>query len=204
MPRASNPNICLAILAAGQSRRFGEADKLVQLLNGRMLGVHVAATLASLNVTSRMVITSAGDHPCADEWSSFGYGVAVNKNASQGLGTSVAMAAHVAMDFSADALLVCLADMPFVPVDHFERLIDTFQSNDGAAIIASYGGTTVSPPALFDKTLFAKLAEFDGNTGARNMLSSATRVLINPDLLADIDTPEQLRKANAGAGFRSD
>ncbi len=200
MSHASEPNICLAILAAGQSRRFGDADKLVQPLEGRMMGLHIPATLAPLDAGSRVVIASSDNHPCADEWRALGYAIAVNENATQGLGTSVATAAEVAMERSADALLICLADMPFVPITHCERMIDTFRSDDSSAVIASDSSTAVSPPAVFGRALFPKLVKLDGSAGARDMLLSATRVAIAPKLLADIDTVQQLCKANANRG----
>ena len=121
----------------------------------------------------------------------------VNEKAEEGLGTSVALAAKLARAASADALLICLADMPLVPTSHLERLVDAFnQSNENIAI-ASYDGQTASPPAIFGKQHYPALASLNGEGGARELLTAAQKIPIRPALLMDVDTGSQLEQAKA-------
>lgn len=195
-PVRSKPSICVAILAAGQSRRFGDADKLVQPLNGKLLGLHVCDALQPLSFTESVVITSAEDHPCVPEWHKRGFATLVNAKAAEGLGTSVALAANWAAQKMADALLICLADMPFVPTAHFERLVSAFSQSDENSVIASCSGQIVSPPAIFGKGNFTSMGNLTGSRGAQELLARAEKLPITADFLLDIDTHAQLQQAN--------
>lgn len=188
-------SICAAILAAGQSRRFGRADKLSQQLGGVMLGHHVSGTAALLGCDHHVVITSETDHACEHGWSARGFDVHVNALAQRGMGTSVAMAARIAADRGVDALLICLADMPMVTVEHLAALINLFGQQSGDRVIASGNGTAALPPAIFGKRHFAELASLDGEYGAKALLAKAMMVAAPPQMLIDIDTPDDLEIA---------
>ena len=163
-------NICAVILAAGQSRRFGTSDKLAALLHGKMLGLYVAETVSDFAFKNSAVIVQEHTHPCVPVWQGHGFDIIANPVASLGIGTSVASAASFAKACGADALLICLADMPFVPKQHFEALLDAFAATGGANIIASHSGKSQCPPAIFAKQYFDNLMELDSDNGARLLL----------------------------------
>jgi len=194
-PVHSEPAICVAVLAAGQSRRFGKADKLAQPLNGTMLGLHICGAIRPLDCAHSIVITSSEYHPCMSDWHERGFETVVNEKAGEGLGSSVALAANWAAEKSADALLICLADMPFVPTEHLKRLIDGYDQKNENSVIASYDGQIVSPPAIFGRQNFAALGSLGGAKGARELLATAEKVPIASDLLVDIDTRSQMNEA---------
>lgn len=193
----SGPALCVAVLAAGQSRRFVGGDKLVQPLGGTMLGLHISEALAPLGRAHSAVITSENDHPCAQGWQAAGFDICVNEIAEEGLGTSVACAARFAADKAADALLICLADMPFVPLAHLKNLISQFDLENSHTMIASDNGARRSPPAIFAASHFKELEQLKGAAGARDLLAAADTIKIAPEHLFDIDTREQLVRAKA-------
>lgn len=184
--------LTIAILAAGQSRRFGEQDKLAALLRGKMLGLHIAGTLAELPAEQRLVIASDQQHPCASGWRELGFKTIPNPNADAGMGTSLALAAKAALDQSADALLVCLADMPLVPLAHLRALVDSVRKSDTMAIAASSDGRRPMPPACFRSGRIEQLADLSGDIGARELLPLAQLVECEPQLLIDIDEQSDL------------
>lgn len=192
---ARRQSICVAVLAAGQSRRFGDADKLAQPLGGKPLGLHICDTIQPLGLAHSLVITSAADHPCVPGWRDRGFEIAVNHAATEGLGGSVALAAKLAAQWQCDALLVCLADMPFVPADHLAHLIEAFGQTNNSAAIATHNGHAATPPAIFGRQDFAGLANLGGDTGARALLSRAKTLPLASALLLDIDTAEELEQA---------
>ena len=179
--------VAAAVLAAGQSRRFGKNDKLTALLKGKMLGLHVAESLAPFPFAEKTVITSAIDHPCANSWRALGFEVVVNEKAKDGLGTSVALAAQMAQTTKAEALLICLADMPFIGGTLIRNLVDRFPDTDPDAILASSDGSRTSPPVLFGVNHLDSLADLDGDQGARAFLASADSIVVAPERLKDID-----------------
>jgi molybdenum cofactor cytidylyltransferase len=183
----------LALLAAGQSRRFGDSDKLSAWLGDKMLGLHAAETGAAMSFAHKLVIASP-EHDCAGQWSDLGYRVITNEDAAQGQATSVRLAAAHAIEAGASALCIMLADMPFVTRDHIGRLIATFEQSGGT--VASARNGQAMPPAIFSVDAMESLLALEGDSGARTLLSEARLVVGDDPLLIDIDTPEDLARAN--------
>ena len=186
--------LAIAVLAAGASRRFGEADKLTAVLRSTPLGLHVTDTLGAqrraLRADTLVVVTSRSDHPCASGWERAGFTVVKNPEADDGMGTSVAVAARIARRGGADALMIALADMPLVPREHYCSIIDAATQAD--TMIASRDGSIRMPPAVFGRAHFDALAQLSGDTGARALLREARTITCPPEWLTDIDTPEAL------------
>ena len=185
----------LALLAAGQSRRFGDQDKLGALLGHKMLGLHAAETGAGMSFSQKLVIASP-KHDCAGPWSELGYRVIANEDAAQGQATSVRLAAAHAIEAGASALCIMLADMPFVTSDHLGRLIETFKQAGETNTVASARNGRAMPPAIFPSGTLQTLLDLKGDAGARTLLADAVLVEGHDQLLIDIDTEEDLAEAN--------
>jgi CTP:molybdopterin cytidylyltransferase MocA len=185
------PRLGIALLAAGSSRRFGKEDKLAQPFRRRMLGEHAAAAIPTDLASAAWVLTPPKEHPCDTAWRAEGFEPVRNPQAEQGMGTSVALAARLAMDASLDTLLIVLADVPLVPRSHFVALIEAGGAPDAIAV-SSNGGARM-PPVIFGSTHFESLARSTGDKGARDLLMRGTVVECPPEWLTDIDTPQALR-----------
>lgn len=181
---ASVPPVAVAVLAAGQSRRFGKIDKLAAEFRGGMLGLHVCRTLAPLPFAQRYVVASSESHPCARGWLAAGFAIAVNPDAASGMGNSVALAARLSQEAGASALLIALADMPLVPAALFAELL---AQTAPAALVAAHNGAVPMPPVLFGSDRFAQLMQLSGDRGAHKLLAAAKAVPCDPALLVDID-----------------
>lgn len=175
-------SVLVAILAAGRSSRFG-SDKLAADIGGTPLGERALQIARSTGHPMVWIGSGRGWMPNDCE-------VIENPFADQGMGTSVAMAARVAIERRADALLILLADMPMVGSALLQEML-----RQGAPICCRYPDGNPGPPALLPATHFVELAKLDGEVGARQIL----RIL--PDMkyvepaariLADIDQPSDL------------
>ncbi len=195
MPRPV-ADLAIAILAAGQSRRFGAVDKLTAELRGKKLGLHVSDLLASIPVRHRWVIASSFDHPCVSGWQSSGWTVIVNEQASTGMGSSVALAAEHAQRLDVDGLMICLADMPLVPRQHYHALIDRALRFGPSKVVVSTDGRRRLPPAIFGQAHFIKLSQMTGDKGARELLADGEALHCDADLLVDVDDAETLQRLN--------
>lgn len=184
----------VAVLAAGASRRFGAQDKLTATLKGRRLGeiAPLAIPLDEITPAGAWVIASSTDHPCQPAWQNAGFGVIVNSEAGSGMGSSVACAAQLAVKAEWDALLIALADMPFVPSEHFIALIKAARGT--RKMVASIAEGAAMPPAIIGRGRLARLADLRGDAGARGMLRQAELIECPPDWLKDIDTPDDLHE----------
>ncbi len=192
----SGNSVVLAILAAGNSRRFGIEDKLAALLHKKMLGLHAAEALANTTFARRFVIASKSDHPCVNRWREMGYSIVFNKQAELGQSTSVRLAVQTARGTGAKGLCICLADMPFVTSEHVHNLLKAFQQTDHSQPIASASSDRPMPPAIFPARLFCGLESLEGDQGGRMLLKKAQHIHANAPVLMDIDTPETLQKLN--------
>ena len=181
----------VALLAAGSSRRFGDADKLCAEFRGRPLGEHAADAVPVELFERAWVITRAPDHLCEPHWRARRFEPLLNPRAGEGQGTSVALAATAAKDAGLDGLLIALADMPLVPPSHFKALIEEWDAS--APITVSAIGETRMPPALFASRYFKDLAASSGDQGARVLIAQGEVVPCPPELLTDIDTPQALQ-----------
>lgn len=171
------------MLAAGSASRFG-SDKLLYPLNDRPLGEHIAVTLAAVPLAARLAVCPAGS-PRRELFERHGFAVIDNPHPEQGMGTSLALGAARAVELDADALLVCLADMPFVTQAHVEALL----AGDADAVVSAAAGVR-TPPAVFARELLPALATLTGDQGARHLLKSAATVAARPEIVRDFDTPD--------------
>jgi molybdenum cofactor cytidylyltransferase len=177
-------DIAVAVLAAGQARRFG-SDKLMADLGGVPLGAHIARTLSPMGFGWRFAVCAKGA-PIAEQYAALGFSVIENLEPQKGQAHSLHLAVATAHETGAKALLVALADMPYVTPDHIGAL-----TQEGG-LAASYDGVNVMPPALFPRDTWPELLRTSGDSGARELLKHAKRVPAPTAILRDIDTRADL------------
>jgi molybdenum cofactor cytidylyltransferase len=185
----------VALLAAGRSRRFGDADKLLAELDGQPLILHAAALLMALPCHRRWAVCQSSDHDTATLLHPLGFDLLTNPDGSQT--QSLQIAAKAAFAQGAPAILVLLADMPRVRADHIATLIATWQASDGARPITSLSGSTPMPPVIFPASYAERIAALEPETPARALLQDAMLVPADPATLIDIDTISDLGQAHA-------
>lgn len=175
----------VAIMAAGQSSRFG-GNKLETLLDGKMLGLAIAETLVPLGFGARFAVTSAQNEKLALNLAGLEFQIIGNPDPGAGLSGSIKLAAMAALNTDTDALMICLADMPFVNSACINAMIASY---DGEPLIVTDGHVT-SPPAILPRRLWASLSKLEGDAGARALLANARRVMVQKGVLRDIDVRE--------------
>ncbi|MDB5541098.1 MAG: CTP:molybdopterin cytidylyltransferase [Devosia sp.] len=181
--------VVAVVLAAGLSRRFG-GDKLLHPIAGKALGAHIADTVATIPFASRIAVCPAGNTGRGELFTARGFELIINDDPQLGMGASLALGARRAMALDADAMLVCLADVPHVTSSHLLAVIEALGSGEVAAT-GSLG--TRGPPAIFARSLLGRLAELSGDTGGKNLLQAATLVDAAPEIMRDFDTLDDFR-----------
>lgn len=179
------------LLAAGRSSRFGGADKLLAPLRGRPLALHAAKSIVDLNPARRIAICPDGEGDLAMLLAAQGFEIFANPDRDVGLSTSLRIGIEAAGEGHAEAALLCLADMPFVPPVHLATLLARFQADDAPVVASSRDGAAM-PPALFARSKFSELAQMRGDRGGRALLASAALVPAPDGALVDIDRPEDM------------
>jgi molybdenum cofactor cytidylyltransferase len=174
------------VLAAGQARRFG-SDKLMADLDGLPVGFHIAETLAEMRFGWRFAVCSASA-ALAQHFSDAGFTIIENLAPEMGQSHSLHLAVRAAQATRANALLIVLADMPFVTRRHIENLVSMDEG-----ITASTSGEHPVPPALFSRSVWPMLLTTSGDAGARELLRSAALLHAPAPELRDIDVLADLR-----------
>ena len=178
--------ILIAVLGAGSARRFG-ADKLAQPCGGQPLG---SWAMQAALATDAPVVWIAGN--AAPAW--VACNIAENPRAAEGIGTSVALAARLAANRGAKALLVMLADMPLVTTRMLHELIAC-----GAPAAFRQADERPGVPALIPATLFDRLTGLTRDQGAGRILAaerSVTLLEAPAGALLDVDTPATMAMAS--------
>lgn len=179
------------LLAAGLSRRFGAADKLMAPLHGKPLVTHAAATLRTLAPEMLIAVTSSA--AVAAELDGFTITKPDQATASQS--ASLRAGISLASDLGAHRALVMLADMPGVTVGLAKRIVARCTDRSPAA---ASDGRAPKPPACFPAACFPALLDVQGDQGARTLLHSLqpdNLVVTEPGELRDIDTLQELAEA---------
>ena len=193
------PRIAALVLAAGQSRRMGSANKLLAEVDGaamlqRALEAARASQAASVLVVTgheRERIEAAVDAPTVH-----------NPDYTDGLSTSLA-AGIAALPEDMDGAVVLLGDMPFVSAKHIDRLIAAFNPLEGRSICVPTFNGKRGNPVLWGRELFADMRGISGDVGAKHLIGANGDLLVEvpmPDagVLRDVDTPASLADARSG------
>lgn len=181
-------NMVAALLAAGASTRFG-SDKLLHRIDGVTILTRAANALKASGIQRLVAILRPDADAHAALLRAAGFQIIENPDADLGMSASLACAARFASALRAKTLLISLADMPFVTVDHYRALAERILSN-GDDIAFSVAAEVRTPPAIFSERLFESLMTFSGDHGARDMLRAAPArggVVGASAMLADID-----------------
>jgi molybdenum cofactor cytidylyltransferase len=186
------------LLASGRSHRFGWRDKLLHKLEGRPLLDYAADAAASLDALARVAVCPS-DHPRIAERLSGRFVIAVNKQPNRGMGHSIAVGVKVALQFKPDAVVICMADMPFIEPEVIAQALAGLGGEHGINIAHSGNLDGPRPPTAFDATCFGVLQQLDGDEGARDVMRQARFKVVAlkaPEpVLTDIDTKEDVEHA---------
>ncbi len=194
----------VVILAAGGSRRLGEAKQLVPF-RGRSLLAHAIATALEADCGPVLVVLGARADALRDEAAGLGARVVENPDWATGLGSSVraAIAAVEAEvpEAEAEAVLCTVCDQPLVTADLLASMVRAHREGRDL-VAAAYDGAT-GVPALFARRFFAELRELPGDSGARRVLArhaADVHAIPFPGGAVDVDTPADVARLAAEGG----
>lgn len=153
-----------AVLAAGRSTRFGADNKLRAQVRGAPLASHVAEALRRTTVDHRLAVVA--DPKVAALF--HGFEIIWLEDPAAAQSASLRCAVERAAALGSDRLLVALGDMPLVPQEAYQQVMERATDVVASAMSA---GQRRTPPACFPKTQFARLCAMQGDKGARSLLA---------------------------------
>jgi molybdenum cofactor cytidylyltransferase len=127
-----------------------------------------------------------------------GFRVVLNPSAEEGISTSVKVGIH-AVDPRTEAVLIGLADKPFLLGSTIDAMIGAYRRSSAEIIVPVHDGKRGNP-VLFRKSLFRQLSRLKGDVGAKLVVESGKYSVAEVPVddfgvLFDVDTPADFRKA---------
>ena len=193
------PRVAAVVLAAGASSRMGR-NKLLLDVGGETLVRRAVRAAAGGGVDEVVVVLGHDEARVRAELDGLPCVAVLNPDHAEGAGTSVRTGVrHVQGD--ADALVVVLADMPFVTAEMIATLVERYRATRAPLVVSHYGDVQ-APPTLYDRALFAELLQIPGERCAKQVVRRHEQEAAVVDwpaaALRDIDVPADYEDVRAG------
>ena len=194
---ARAPAVSALVLAAGCSTRMGLINKLLAPVGGRAMVCAVVEQLADSNVRPIVVVTGHEAERVKEALADTGVSFVHNPAYREGMSGSI-RAGLSALPDSAEAVIVCLGDMPLVRSEHVERLVAAFDPGEGRGICVPVFEGRRGNPVLFARRFFVEMEAIRGDVGARRLIDRyeehVCEVAVDDRaVLVDVDSPQTLR-----------
>ena len=187
--------ISAVVLAAGASTRMG-TQKLLLPLGGEPLIRRAVREVCDAGFDDVLVVLGSSHEATRAALEGLPVRHAVNTRFATGMGSSFRTAVEQLPDST--AAMIALADQPFVTAREYRSVLDAYRQH-GTAIVSVRYGEIMAPPHLFEREFFPELAGLQH--GARDLLlrnlERTTVLTFPPDLLVDIDTPDDYARATS-------
>lgn len=184
------------VLAAGQSRRMGGPNKLLQPIGGKPMVRHVVEAALGSRASPVVVVLGHQQHEVRQALRGLKVHMVHNPDFAEGLSTSL-KAGLAALPETVDGAVVCLGDMPRVSATLIDRLIAAYSPIEGRGIVVPIWHGKRGNPVLWGRSFFHEMHEVAGDVGARHLIGRHADAVAEVDAgddaaLIDIDTPESL------------
>ncbi|WP_186670413.1 NTP transferase domain-containing protein [Sporosarcina sp. BP05] len=159
-------------LAAGNSSRMG-SHKLALPVGTMTVGSLALETALKSQLDEIFVITKDTDDA---DWlpeemkSDSRCSIIKCSTAHEGQSESLRCGIQQAQAHQADAVIIMLADQPFITVQMIEEMILCMRKNPTSKFVASSHKQTIMPPVLFSSSMYNELLELRGDKGAKAIL----------------------------------
>jgi molybdenum cofactor cytidylyltransferase len=179
------------LLAAGKGRRFGSDKRWATLADGRSVFAATLDVVASGGLPV-LVCLRPGDIRAQQLLDERGLAWVECDRAEEGMGAVLAQGLQVVSEWQ--AVLVALADMPWITPQTFRAVAEVIHCN--SICRASYSGVP-GHPVGFGSDYFNELRQLSGDEGARSLLQRHSALVTDlpvddPGILQDIDRPEDI------------
>jgi molybdenum cofactor cytidylyltransferase len=187
--------ITAVILAAGASTRMG-TQKLLLPFGGEPLIRRAVRQVGDAGFDDVLVVLGSDHEQTLAALEGLAIRHTINAAFATGMGSS--FRAAVENLAGSTAAMFALADQPFVTAPEYRTVLDAYRQ-DSPPIVSVRYGEVMAPPHLFEREFFQELGQLQH--GARSvLLRHRERTLVlqfPPDLLVDIDTPDDYERATS-------
>ena len=192
---AVHERIAGIVLAAGESKRFGEAKQLLDW-HGKPFVRAVAKTAIEAGLSPVIVVSGANAEKIESAVQDLNIRTTHNTDWKLGQGSSIAAGIAALKDDAVGGAIFLLVDQPQVTTSVIRALVEK-HAEELYPIVAPLVIDQRANPVLFDCDTFKDLAAIEGDVGGRAIFHKY-RVEYLPwhddRLLLDVDTPEMYQR----------
>jgi molybdenum cofactor cytidylyltransferase len=179
------------VLAAGLSRRMGQAKLLLPIRGRPVVRLTVECVLAG-GIDTVVVVSGREHEVLAEALSGLPVRFAVNPTPEAGQSSSIRVGI-AALPERTDAALIVLGDQPFLSREIIPALLAAFTRTGKPIVVPRYRDGRGNP-VLFGRAMFPELAQVVGDQGARALIerdpSRVAGIEFDSPMPQDIDTPD--------------
>jgi molybdenum cofactor cytidylyltransferase len=183
--------ISAILLAAGQSKRVPEANKLLIKYKNKLLINHILGELIKSKVNKIFVVlgyeyAKVKKNCLKDKKVNF----LVNKNFKKGISGSIKLGVKK-LNSNYKGFLIVQSDMPFIKSTHINKIYNSIKKNNKLVHVLNYK-TQIGNPIGFNISLSKKFNKIKGDVGARYLVKRLKKdtnfiKVNNPKLFKDFD-----------------
>jgi molybdenum cofactor cytidylyltransferase len=190
------------ILSAGESKRMGTPKQLLPWGDTIVLQRIIDVTAASRLERVELILGSRAEEIASRITLPAKARLLINEAYREGMGSSVKCGVRNA-PAEAEAYMLLLGDQPFIEEAVIDRLIDCHHAGSQGITIPVYSGRR-GHPVIFDARYREELLSI-GDQGAREVVHKHAADIFevsveSPNVLADMDTPQDYHEAKKQAG----
>ena len=191
------------ILAAGQSLRMGDINKLLLEIDGQPMVRKVVDQLIKLNQFNQLIIVVGHDyHKMCQVLDGLAVKIVHNPNYKQGMSTSLITGVKQ-VNHKASGILFTLADLVYIKSQTYKKMINAYRhANPNSIAVPSYqkqqGHPIIMSPVYIDE-----ITKISGDRGAKSIITQFVEHVVSIDvndrgILQDIDTQKDFLELCSG------
>ena len=156
------------ILAAGESKRIPNQNKLLSLVDGVAILIHSVTTILRAGISDVIVVTGHEANPVRHALSNYAVRFAHNADYRDGMSTSLRVGLR-SVSPKSNSALICLGDMPGIRAQSIRMLGQAFDPEQPRICVPIYAGNR-GHPVLWPAIFFPEMMMISGDRGARHLL----------------------------------
>ena len=184
------------LLAAGESKRFGNKNKLLELINGKPMINHILDTLFEIFDPEEIIMIVGHEHRIIKKII-FNKKIKILENLDykRGIGTSISLGVkHLETDI--DGVMVIPADMPYINSKDLINLEQKFIELNCEKVVMPEHDSRIGNPVILPRIYFNILKNLKEDFGARSLIRKNDIITLKTGFgtIFDIDTTDELVK----------
>ncbi len=184
------------VLAAGESKRFGDKNKLSEMINNKPIINHVLDTLFEIFDYSELIVIIGHEHKLIKNLI-FNKDIKILENIDykKGIGTSIALGVNY-LERYIDGVMIIPADMPYLNSKDLFNLEKKFIELHCEKVVMPEYNSKIGNPVILPRSYFNILKSLKNDFGAKSLIKKKDIITLKTGFgtIFDIDTRDQLTK----------